>query len=58
MQTYDVTWSISIDADSPLEAAREALRIQRDRTSIATYFEVWDTEQVCHAVDLLLNEED
>jgi hypothetical protein len=39
---YLVKWEIDIDADSPLEAAKEALRIQRDPESIATVFKVND----------------
>lgn len=38
--TYKVVWEIDIDAKSPMEAAKEALRIQRDRDSIATVFVV------------------
>ncbi|SRR5579885_1513013 len=37
---YRVSWKIDLDADSPEQAARAALRIQRDPTSIATVFEV------------------
>jgi hypothetical protein len=37
---YIVTWVIDIEADSPEEAARLALEIQRDPDSIATYFTV------------------
>lgn len=38
---YVVTWQIDIeDADTPEEAAREALRIQRKVDSIATVFDV------------------
>lgn len=37
---YLVTWEMQIDADSPREAAEEALRIHRDPTSIATCFKV------------------
>jgi hypothetical protein len=37
---YRVVWEIDIEADSPREAAAEALRIQRDPQSIATVFEV------------------
>lgn len=36
MTTYAVVWGIEIDADSPQEAARIALDIQRDPESIAT----------------------
>jgi len=37
---YLVTWTIECDADSPKQAAEEALEIQRDSYSEATYFEV------------------
>jgi hypothetical protein len=40
MRSYHVHWGIYVDAHSPEEAAREALRIQRDRDSIATVFSV------------------
>ena len=42
METYRVEWEIEIDAESPEEAAAEALRIQRDVNSMATCFKVWD----------------
>jgi len=38
MSTYHVTWSMDIDADTPVEAARTALEIHRDPSSIATEF--------------------
>lgn len=41
MTHYRVTWQIDIEADTPEEAAQEALRIQRDPDSIATLFEVF-----------------
>lgn len=40
---YLVLWSVDINADSPEEAAREALEIQRDSDSTATLFEVIET---------------
>lgn len=40
MTDYRVTWSIDITADSPVEAARLALAIQRDPRSTATVFNV------------------
>lgn len=41
MSTYRVFWSIDIeDVEDPVEAARQALEIQRDPESIATVFEV------------------
>ena len=39
-KTYRVVWEIDIDADTPLEAAKEAISIQRDTGSTATYFYV------------------
>jgi hypothetical protein len=37
---YRVKWEIDIEADSTRQAALKALKIQRDRNSIATVFEV------------------
>jgi len=38
MTTYRVRWEIDVDAESPEDAARQALEIQRDDTSFATCF--------------------
>jgi hypothetical protein len=38
MNTYAITWRIDLDADSPREAAEEALQIQRNPDSIANVF--------------------
>ena len=40
MASYLVTWTIDIEAENPVEAALEALRIQRDQESEATHFYV------------------
>lgn len=40
MPIYDVVWRIQIDAETPREAAEQALRIHRDPNSIATVFEI------------------
>ena len=41
MTSYRVTWEIDIeDVDTPEDAAREALKIQQDRESMATIFSV------------------
>ena len=40
MKEYTVTWTIEVCADSPEEAATEALAIQRDPDSEATCFEI------------------
>ena len=40
MSDFLVRWEINIEADSPREAAENALEIQRDSSSIATVFNV------------------
>jgi hypothetical protein len=40
MTEYHVVWAIDLDAESPADAARKALTIQRKRDSIATVFTV------------------
>ena len=40
MKSYRVRWEINVDARSAKEAAREALRIQRDPGSEAIFFDV------------------
>ncbi len=57
MPEYYVEWSIYICADSPREAAEEAQRIQRDPTSIATVFDVFDADGEMYRTDLLPQEE-
>jgi hypothetical protein len=39
-KVYTVTWTIEINATSAKDAAEQALRIQRDSSSIATVFDV------------------
>ena len=39
---YEVRWIIDIEADSPKDAAKEALEIQRDKGSEAIYFIVME----------------
>jgi hypothetical protein len=46
MKTYLVTWQIDIEADSPEEAAAQALIIQRDTESTASVFEVLETDDL------------
>ena len=43
MSEYHIVWEIDVDATNPVNAAREAQRIQRDPTSIATVFQVETT---------------
>lgn len=45
MKSYRVKWEIDVVADSPLEAAIEAARVQEDQTSWAPqYTGVFDVE--------------
>lgn len=50
---YRITWEIDIHAASPLEAARQALAVQRDANSMATVFTVADEEGETLTIDLL-----
>ncbi len=43
MAEYLVRWEVHLDCDSPREAAREALEIQRDPESEAQFFQVYET---------------
>jgi hypothetical protein len=52
MTEYRVVWLIDIDADSPREAAQEALAIQRNPESIATCFVVIEDGGPSQMVDL------
>ncbi len=49
---YKVVWEIDLDAESFEDAARQALEIQRDPESIATYFLVTDGQGHRQDVDL------
>ena len=42
MNAYRVSWFIDVEAQTPMDAAREALAMQRDPESIATVFTVQD----------------
>jgi len=42
MQSYLVQWKINIDANDPIEAAKEARKIQLDSGSTSTVFQVTD----------------
>lgn len=52
MTDYLVTWSVNIDADSPLSAARQALAMQRDLNSTALIFNVGRGDGVSEVVEL------
>jgi hypothetical protein len=49
---YRITWEIDVEADTPQDAARKALRIQRKRDSIATVFDVTDEAGRTSTIDL------
>jgi hypothetical protein len=49
---YRVTWTIDIDAESAIDAAKLALDIHRDTESIATVFSVRDENGKETAIDL------
>ena len=49
---YVVRWVIELDAESPEEAAKLALAIQRDTASIATHFTVKDEQGMETEVEL------
>lgn len=52
MKDYKVVWEIDIEASSPREAARKALKIQRSRASIATVFKVKERIGYEETIDL------
>jgi hypothetical protein len=58
---YQVTWMIDLDAETPEDAARKALAIQRDPTSTATIFHVRRAESASpneewQTIDILADE--
>ena len=53
MKSYLVTWKIDIEADTPEEAAMQALIIHRDTESAAQHFSVTDCEaNKTYSIDL------
>lgn len=54
---YTVTWTIQLDADNPLEAARAAKAFQLDPNSIANVFLVKEFHGPKPAVRVDLDEE-
>ena len=56
LRKYTVTWSIDVEAGSPIEAADIALDVQRDTASAASVFVVFDDESgTSTRVNLLRN---
>lgn len=58
MANFFVVWEIKLHAGTPLEAAQEALKIQRDPESLAVMFNVISEDGSHHFVDLLDLEEE
>jgi hypothetical protein len=56
MKRYLVEWSIDLYAETPEEAARQALAIHRDPESIATVFKVIEHDAGGDAVTVDLSE--
>lgn len=55
---YLVTWEINIEAQTPQEAAKQDLAIQRDAKSLATVFQVYsEADDDVYTVDLLTPDE-
>ncbi len=52
MNHYCISWNIDIEAETPREAAEEALKVQRDPESMATVFEVRDKTGNITTIDL------
>lgn len=55
MKQYLVTWEIDITAESPKEAALQAMEIQRDLDSEAIHFQV-KTQSTGKVTDVYLDE--
>ena len=51
-QTYLVAWSMNIDAESPADAARQALGIHRDPESLATVFHISSDDGTDTVIDI------
>lgn len=58
MAQYFVEWTIEVEADSAEDAARKALAIQRDATSIATVFKTISDDHVIESIDVTEIDED
>lgn len=58
MPKFMLNWAIELDDETPLDAARQGRRIQRDPESIAGVFSVTDEAGVTVEVDLQFHEEE
>ena len=52
MPDYTIEWRIELAAETPVDAARQALEIMRDPASTSTVFTVLDDEGETHEIDL------
>lgn len=52
MPEYRVVWEIDIEADTPKEAAKKALKIQRDPESTATVFDTFERGDISQFSDI------
>ena len=53
-ESYNVVWSIDVDANTPRQAAEIARDIQRDPDSkVSSSFAVEDDQNTIHYIDLL-----
>lgn len=57
MASYSVTWEIELDAENPLEAAKQAQEILQDKSKDWQYYTQDDDGQVS-SVDLQEEDED
>lgn len=57
MPAYRVIWEIDIDADSPLEAAKQARKYQLDPESTSTIFDITDRAGKQTQIDLMTAED-
>lgn len=49
---YKVKWEIDIWAETPAEAAQQALAIHRNQDSIATIFTITDQSKQSYTIDV------
>lgn len=57
MPTYEVTWTIEVDADSALEAAKLAREMQQDGTEALYFGTRRMSDGVIQDIDLLIETE-
>jgi len=56
---YFIEWTIEVDADNPVEAAKRAWEMMRNPDSTANVFQVWKNDGACkEPVQIELSEEE